>query len=328
MLEQYWRWCKRNPLLAGLNALAATLIVTIAVISTTAAIWLKRSNHELDRSNAEVNKQLILVRKAEAQQREQLWEANFARARASRFMRRSGQRFDALAAIAEAARLGRELGHPPERFDRLRNEAIAALALPDIQTAREFGRWTDDVVQVDLDEKFELYAVSTKQGECVVRRIADDAEVGRLPPSGRRRAILFGPGRLLWDLETVTRVGKVWDLSGPEPVLRVEEHRAVVNVAFHPDGRRLFAVHPDGDVTIYDLPTGHRRTLPATKDSPTGQRMWIEVHPSALILLSAHTPPMVCRSGTSKAGRPCSWNRPGAGAVRTPARGAPTVESW
>ena len=80
MLEQYWRWCKRNPLMAGLNALAATLMVTIAVISTTAAIWLNRSNHELDRSNAEVNKQLILVRKAEAQRREQLWEANFARA--------------------------------------------------------------------------------------------------------------------------------------------------------------------------------------------------------------------------------------------------------
>src|SRR5262249_27351074 len=35
--EQLWRWCKRNPLVAGLNALAAALTIIIAVVSTVAA---------------------------------------------------------------------------------------------------------------------------------------------------------------------------------------------------------------------------------------------------------------------------------------------------
>jgi serine/threonine protein kinase len=35
--ERSWRWCKRNPAVAALNALAATLTTTIAIISTVAA---------------------------------------------------------------------------------------------------------------------------------------------------------------------------------------------------------------------------------------------------------------------------------------------------
>ena len=241
-------------------------------------------------------------------------------------MRRSGQRFDALAAIAEAARLGRELGHPPERFDRLRNEAIAALALPDIQTAKEFGHWNDDVVNVDLDEDFELYAMSTKQGECIVKRIADDTEVGRLPPSGAR-SIVFGPGRLLWDYDSVTHGMRVWDLSGQEPVVRIEEQRAVASAAFHPDRRRLLLMHLDGDLTIHDLPTGQRRTSARGEGFP-GVSADRGASDGTLLRRELTRNPMGCRSDTSRPGKPCSWNRPGADSARTPARGAPTVESW
>ena len=107
-IEQYWRWCKRNKLLAALNALAASLTITIAVISTVAAVWLNRSYGELNRSTLEVRKQLATARSAEKQKSEQLWEAKVAQARASRFTRRAGQRFDALAVLEQAAKLGRQ----------------------------------------------------------------------------------------------------------------------------------------------------------------------------------------------------------------------------
>ena len=42
---------------------------------------------------------------------------------------------------ARRPNIGRELGQPPEWFDRLRNEAIAALALPDIHITQEFGAY-------------------------------------------------------------------------------------------------------------------------------------------------------------------------------------------
>ena len=35
--ERLWRWCKRNPGLAALNALAATLTILVAIVSTMAA---------------------------------------------------------------------------------------------------------------------------------------------------------------------------------------------------------------------------------------------------------------------------------------------------
>jgi serine/threonine protein kinase/tetratricopeptide (TPR) repeat protein len=44
--ERLSRWCKRNPGLAALNALAATLTTAIAIISTLAAIWLGQSRNK------------------------------------------------------------------------------------------------------------------------------------------------------------------------------------------------------------------------------------------------------------------------------------------
>ena len=266
VLEQYWRWCRRNPLVASLNA-------SIAIILTTASLLLMHAN-------TQVKRQLTIAQAAEAEKSEQLWEAELARARASRYTRRSGQRIDALATIAEAAKLGRALGHPPERFDMLRNEAIAALALPDIQVTREFGRLDDDVTFADIDDDFELYAVCDRQGRCIVRRVVDDAEVARLPQAESPRGIGFGPGRLLADMSGEgNRTLKVWDLAGPEPTLRIDEPRTVWLWDFRPDGRRLVLVYPDNALAIYDLPTGLRRILPPARE--TLPQPELRQHPTA-----------------------------------------------
>ena len=38
IVEQFWRWCKREPWLAGANIAAALLITVLAVVSTAAAV--------------------------------------------------------------------------------------------------------------------------------------------------------------------------------------------------------------------------------------------------------------------------------------------------
>jgi serine/threonine protein kinase len=43
LTERLWRWCRRNPMVAALEALAATLLIAIAIISAVAAIWLGQS---------------------------------------------------------------------------------------------------------------------------------------------------------------------------------------------------------------------------------------------------------------------------------------------
>src|SRR5207245_1328793 len=66
-------------------------------------------------------------------------EALVGQAYGIRYSRREGQRFAALAVLKKAAEIGRELGQPPEWFDRLRNEAVGALVLPDVYVTHSWA---------------------------------------------------------------------------------------------------------------------------------------------------------------------------------------------
>src|SRR5262249_60883078 len=46
--ERLWRWCRRNPLPAGLAATVAALLVVAAVGASLAAIWLGRAAKDAD----------------------------------------------------------------------------------------------------------------------------------------------------------------------------------------------------------------------------------------------------------------------------------------
>src|SRR5262249_56051523 len=46
--ERLWRWCRRNPLPAGLAATVAALLVVAAVGASVAAIWLGRAAQDAD----------------------------------------------------------------------------------------------------------------------------------------------------------------------------------------------------------------------------------------------------------------------------------------
>src|SRR5205085_760030 len=93
-----------------------------------------------------------------------LWEAYLAQARASRSTQRRGQHFEGLAAVRKAL----ELPVPPGRtLAELRNEALACLALPDLEVARE---WQDrpGTQRITLDRAFERYARADGDGNVSV----------------------------------------------------------------------------------------------------------------------------------------------------------------
>src|SRR5260370_1318929 len=46
--ERLWRWCRRNPLPAGLAATVAALLVVAAVGASVAAVWLGRAARDAD----------------------------------------------------------------------------------------------------------------------------------------------------------------------------------------------------------------------------------------------------------------------------------------
>ena len=81
--ERAWRWCRRNPALAAVTGLAATLTVLVAIVSTLAAYRNGRLVTQLADRNAEANRNLVRAYTNEADARRQ--------------SRRVGQRFESSA---------------------------------------------------------------------------------------------------------------------------------------------------------------------------------------------------------------------------------------
>jgi serine/threonine protein kinase/WD40 repeat protein/tetratricopeptide (TPR) repeat protein len=271
--EKLWRWCRRNPLIAGLNALAASLTIVIAVVSTVAAY---RNGRLADRVNVHLS-----------QARRNLFQAYTTEAEARRQSRRVGQRFEALDAIARAVRLATSLAITEGQRSKLRNEAIAAMALPDLRVARELDVPRAVSNGIALDPAFRRYAFKRDDGTVVVRGLSDGAELFHLPglpPAGEFAAAEFSPdGRYLLMTAGNHAALQVWDLVGRRLLLTDRELQwsTTSNWSIHPDGRELAVGHADGSVVFHELPSGkplRRWTQPASSAwvvaySPDGLRV-------------------------------------------------------
>jgi serine/threonine protein kinase len=255
--EQAWRWCRRNPSLAFLLAAVAGLLLAVAAVFA----WSAARAHE------DAGKLRDALKKAEREERAgRLREADalVGKARAIRQGRRPGQRFETLAALKKAAAIGRDLEQPPEWFAPLRNEAIAALALPDVHVTRTWPGFPAGTDRAEVSPDFECYARTTREGACSVRRIADDAVVADLPALGEP-AFFFEPRRLFVLAAQSSKRWQVWDLSGLRAV-RLFESRDAGDVSFAPNGLLLCMSRADGSIDVLDARTGARkRQLPPGK---------------------------------------------------------------
>jgi WD40 repeat protein len=198
------------------------------------------------------------VERAEHVARELLSESQLERVRANRRSGRAGQRFDSLAILSEAATLRTSL--------QLRNEAIASLALADLRPRRQ---WPLSSRAWSLDATAQRVAQHDGQGNLIVRRLADPADVLRLPGGGRPnpgRGAFSPDGRFL---ASVAASGQlvVWDLTSAKAV-REWPASGGVTTEFSADSRHLFLRNGAGPVRMEELATGLvAREFPATEPS-------------------------------------------------------------
>jgi serine/threonine protein kinase/WD40 repeat protein len=247
-----WRWIRRNPGWAATVAAALLFLVVAAAGGTVQNLFLQRA--------------LTDAQNAERDKTEKLWQSYMEQARAERSSNRVGQRFASLNAIREAARLR----VTPE----LRDEAIAALALPDVQLIRDL-HFPQDTTTTSFDADFRHYACLTRDGRIAVYRLTDTGEevVATLPAHGETpfsgpwlspdaRFVACASG---YAVQGVSRNCRVWQIDGSAPSLRLDDPSGVheAAIAFRPDCRRLAIGHADGTVSLYDLETG--RTCPRWK---------------------------------------------------------------
>jgi serine/threonine protein kinase/WD40 repeat protein len=278
---RFWRWCRRSPWLAAANIAAAVLTTALAVVMTIAYIdsrtraeALKVARSRSDEAAREAQRQAV--------------EAYTAQARAGRLSRRIGQRFESLDAVRKALSLLDDL--PPgsdtaSRRQALRDQATAALTLPDIKISKTFGSHSTGTSEWDIDPAFERYVLSDDAGHCAIYRVDGGAAPVRIPntspaewciprfgPDGRLLAVWFGSGRL-----------RLWRLDGPGPVLVTEDQSGAGHygsLGFRPDGAEVILTTPDGGLALIDTNSGRKRVLPRGE----GRACKAAFHPDGLRL--------------------------------------------
>jgi eukaryotic-like serine/threonine-protein kinase len=275
--ERLTRWCRRNPVIAGLSASVFLLLVAVSGGALLKSSELAAALEDSKEANRQANAML--------------WESLRDRARALRLSRSAGQRLESLRSIRKALSLPLPPGHS---LQELQSEAIAALALPDIEVLHEWQGYPAGSAGLDFDSKLEVYARLADDGSVTVRLVAGDTEIAswrepiqsrwhtsesnlRLSPDGRFVAIRQpDSGQLI-----------VRRLDGPNVVLWYEgaHARAAQAMDFSLDSRRLAYLRTDGSVAILDLSSKQVRELPRSgsdkehgiRFAPDGRRFAVSV---------------------------------------------------
>ncbi|MCA9072164.1 MAG: protein kinase, partial [Planctomycetaceae bacterium] len=261
--EQSWRWCRRHPMIAGLSASVALLLLTIsiggAILTFQLNSALQQSEHDREQAVDDRNAAQEAERKAKQSQ----LDALVAEAHASRYSGRTGQRFGTLGAIQKAVALTKTLNSPPHVSSQLRNLAISALALPDVKPAEKqmsLKGIPGALSSVAVDPSFQFVAERLASGEVSVRRLTPIAGVGaevcRIPKwPGHESYFGWSPqGKFLVRGDWKLKQSQLWRIQPGNPILVLEDEKATAS-GFSSNGSHYLSLGGN-QCRVYDLETG------------------------------------------------------------------------
>jgi eukaryotic-like serine/threonine-protein kinase len=263
------KFVRRNKVMVTAAALVATALVLGISGSTWQAVRASRAEGKADMALENEAAQRQRAEAALGRSRDLLWQANFERARALRQSGTIGQQARALAAVRAAVAMRTS----PE----LRTEAVAALALADLE---DVGLWhpvPTNAIRKAVDGHCLRVAVATSDGQIEVRSLVDDKLEGRLTN-------LPTPIYWLWFNREGSRLAiecqnrsLVWDLPTQAVLLDEADARCL---AISPDGRHVLRLVHQTEGMIWDLIEGREvARLPTSRPpyrgrfSPDGQRV-------------------------------------------------------
>src|SRR5262249_21306165 len=149
-----------------------------------------------------------------------LFQSYVSEADAKRMSQRPGQRFDTLRRVRDALEIGREIGISAEDKLRLRNIAIAAVCLPDMEPGLEWPAGPDKPLPEDL-------------APSIRRQVLAGSALARIPPPNhelRGNSWFSADGRFVAVGTQAYISGKrnavpaqVWRVDGATPILVLEE---------------------------------------------------------------------------------------------------------
>jgi serine/threonine protein kinase/WD40 repeat protein len=238
--ERLRRWCRRNPGWAATIATVFGLLAILAIVGTSLSWYLRQALND--------------VQNADADKTEKLYQSYVERARALRTSGRVGQRFRALDAIREAAKI--------KVTPELRNEAAAALVLADIELDREWEGFPEGTVAWVVDDAFHRFARLDKDGHLTIGQLTADGEENsaqiQVPDQPPFNMLRMSPdGRYLAQGHNARSDGvggmRLWQIDLPMPKELWDQPDNVILRAtcFDDDGRFALATL-SGEIHIYN----------------------------------------------------------------------------
>ena len=272
-LERCWKWVMRNPLL---SLLAAALVLCLSL----SGVALLESYHQ-------TRKALDATREAETKAQGNLRDALLAQAQALGAAHSSGQRWQALDALARAARIRPSI--------ELRNEAAAALARPDLKEVNRFEAMVGAAgSSVVFSSDLETYFAAEPNGGFARRSTRGQKLLASFPGTLGKPALWFvlSPDDRHVAATLADYSLEVWAVDGDKPLLKWPGNYRQPPVAeFHPDGRSLAGFVSGEGLFLRNLDGTERRTLQSTNSraiflrfDPTGDRLAVVRDPGEVEL--------------------------------------------
>jgi serine/threonine protein kinase/WD40 repeat protein/tetratricopeptide (TPR) repeat protein len=253
--EELRRWARRNPVVAGLTGSIVLLLALFAVGAALAAIRVGRAR---DRAL-----------QAERERTRQLAQSLLDQARAARFSRRPGQRFESLDAIRRANLLARQSAEPEAFFDELRTQAIASLALPDVRIATPDAS-AGPPLPGFLAAAADRYFIVEPSGHLRIVRMQDNGEIARLPiPPGHPAVRTSHDGSVI-AVRSNSGGFRAWDLRRSNPAPIWDETTGARAHDVRSDGGELALARDDGTITLRVSQPGEFTRQFATHGLPRG----------------------------------------------------------
>lgn len=270
-LQKSIRWCRRNR---TVTALGTTILVSLAALVVT-LLWSR--SHLVD-----MLEQTQQARKNEArshtQALENLWHATLAEARAFQTSGQVGQKHESLKKIAEAKELFDRVKPTKDRKAMLRDVAIAALPLVDIEHSKKWlgANWSYDLM-FSADAAFNRVAQNLPTGSIVVTEAFGQKTVLELPAHDAREICISPNGKFLAVSGAKCFVVKI---DAPDTVIPVSDH-SVGWWMFSPSNDFLLGYDQQGlivfglkDQSVQRIKDAQTPQAPLTI-SPNGKRLAI-----------------------------------------------------
>lgn len=197
------RTFRRHPVSASL-ALTSVGLLLLITIGLTASIHY-------------FNRERRIAVEAKGQARLGEAKALLGQAHGTRLSGRPGQRFVALEAIRQAVSIGQEQRQSPHWFEPYRDEAIAALMLPDAYV-QQYRKEEKKVIYTDFSDDHRLYAFSFDGDyDISIRLMASHHEIARIPRLNQNTRVEFVGNSHLLCMGDTDGAFEMWSVETAAP---------------------------------------------------------------------------------------------------------------